>query len=198
MRSVHGTVLSTTVAILLTLSLLPSGGLAAGPATAPSTMTVVGNPAPDFSLKDIKGNELKLSDLTQKGPVVLIQLRGWVGYQCPICTRQFGDFITHRDALDAAGAQVVFVYPGPALGLEDHAKDFISGKGLPASFHFLLDPDLVFVNAYGLRWDKKGETAYPSTFVIDRKGIFQFVKISHSHGDRATTAEVLNVLKGLK
>src|SRR5439155_9811161 len=129
-----------------------------------------------------------------KGPVVLLVLRGWVGYQCPLCTRQVGDFVKHAKELERAGAQVVMVYPGKAENVKKHAEDFENGKGIPAEFKLLVDPDLHFVNAWGLRWDAKGETAYPSTFVIDKDGVVRFAKVSHSHGDRASAADVLKSL----
>lgn len=69
---------------------------------------------------------------------------------------------------------------------------------LPAWYHFVVDSDLKVVNLYGLRWDASQETAYPSTFVIDRAGVVRFAKISHSHGDRSSAPEVLAVLHGLK
>jgi peroxiredoxin len=69
------------------------------------------------------------------------------------------------------------------------------GKNLPANFHFVTDPDLKTVNQWSLRWDAPNETAYPSTFVVDRDGKIVFAKISHSHGDRSSAAEVLDVLK---
>jgi len=50
------------------------------------------------------------------------------------------------------------------------------------------------VNTYGLRWNAKGETAYPSTFVLDDKGVVQFSKVSESHGDRTKATEVLAAL----
>jgi hypothetical protein len=46
-------------------------------------------------------------------------------------------------------------------------------------------------NQYGLRWDAPHETAYPSTFLIDRKGVVFFRKISHPHGDRTSAADIL-------
>jgi hypothetical protein len=43
--------------------------------------------------------------------------------------------------------------------------------------------------------DAPGETAYPSTFVLDRKGVVRFAKISRSHGDRTKSADILEELK---
>jgi len=102
------------------------------------------------------------------------------------------------DAFAAAGASVVFIYPGAAATVEQYASEFITGKTLPKGYHFVLDPDLNVVNLYGLRWNAPNETAYPSTFVIDRRGIVRFAKISRSHGDRSAAPDVLQVLAGLK
>jgi peroxiredoxin Q/BCP len=89
---------------------------------------------------------------------------------------------------------VVMVYPGPSDNVQVKAKEFVTGKNLPQHFELLIDPDYVFTNAYNLRWDAPNETAYPSTFVIDRNGLITFAKISKSHGGRTTAAEVLAAL----
>ena len=47
------------------------------------------------------------------------------------------------------------------------------------------------VNAYGLRWNAPKETAYPSTFILNNKGIVHYAKISQGHGDRSKAADVL-------
>jgi peroxiredoxin Q/BCP len=165
----------------------------AAPTTQPASTPKPGDTAPDFALDSLDGTTVRLSDMCKTGPVVVIELRGWVGYQCPLCTRQVADFIAHADALRKAETTVVLVYPGSPDGLKQHADDFIAGKGLPDNFRFVTDPGLKFVDAWGLRWNKTGETAYPATFVIDRHGVVRFAKVSHSHGDRATAQDVLAV-----
>jgi len=132
----------------------------------------VGDKAPDFTLKSLDEQSVRLSDLTAKQPVVLVVLRGWPGYQCPVCDRQVLEFIQSAGALAQAKAKVVFVYPGPAKDLQAHAKEFaaMKNKQWAKEFLFVLDPDYTMVNAYGLRWDAPQETAYPSTFVLDKKG----------------------------
>jgi len=65
-------------------------------------------------------------------------------------------------------------------------------------FVFPLDPDYAFTNRYGLRWEAKNETAYPSTFSIGRDGWVTFSKVSKTHGGRTTAAEVLARLPGTK
>jgi thioredoxin-dependent peroxiredoxin len=88
----------------------------------------------------------------------------------------------------------VFVSPGPAEKLKEHAGEFVKGKDHPAHFHFLLDPDYTFTNAHGLRRDAKNETAYPSTSVIDRKRRVTFAKVGTTHGDRAKVGDVLKAI----
>ena len=158
----------------------------------------VGDKARDFTLSRLDGKKIQLSALTKDGPVVMLMLRGWVGYQCPICNRQVGDFLSHAKEFQAAGANVVMVYPGAADLVQGKAEDFVTGKTLPDKFHFVVDPDLKTVNLYNLRWNVPNETAYPSSFVFDRQGTVKFAKISQSHGDRSSAADILTVLATLK
>jgi len=92
----------------------------------------------------------------------------------------------------------VLVYPGPARNLIARAGEFSGSKGLPKNFTFLLDPDYKVTNLYGLRWNAPRETAYPSTFVLDRQRTVHFVRISKTHGGRPRTAEVVAAVSKLK
>lgn len=151
----------------------------------------VGDKAPDFALKTLDDQTVRLSELTASSNVVLIVLRGWPGYQCPLCTRQVQDFIGSAPAFAKTKTRVVFVYPGPADDLKAHARDFLGNKEWPKDFVYVIDPAYNMVNAYGLRWNAPHETAYPSTFILDRKRIVQFVKISHTHGDRTKASAIV-------
>jgi thioredoxin-dependent peroxiredoxin len=158
----------------------------------------VGDTAPDVSLEPLAGGDkVKLSSLTEEGPVVLVMLRGWPGYQCPICFRQMGDLVRHARDFEQLGAKVVLVYPGPADGLADRAHEFLKGTELPEPFVMMIDPDYTLTNLYHLRWDEPRETDYPSTFVLDRDRKIVFRKTSFSHGDRAKTDDVLAAVKAI-
>ena len=154
----------------------------------------IGQEAKDFDLEALGGGRAKLAELTKTGPVVLVVLRGYPGYQCPICSRQFGEFVGKADDFQKAGANVVFVYPGPGAGLKQKATEFVKGRDYPAHFRVLLDPDYAFTNAYGLRWDAKNETAYPSTFVIGADRKVTFARVSTTHGGRLSAADALAAL----
>ena len=158
----------------------------------------VGDKAPAFTLKSLKGQSVSLSEQTSAGPVALIVLRGFPGYQCPVCNRQVQEFLKKAPAFREAGTRVVMIYPGPAKDLDVRAEEFAANKAFPANFELLLDPDYVMTHAYGLRWDAKGETAFPSTFLIDKSGAIFFSKISNSHGGRSAPAEVLEALAKAK
>lgn len=157
----------------------------------------MGDKAQDFTLNDLDGKAVSLSEVLQSGPAVVVVLRGYPGYQCPFCTKQFGEILGNAKKFADAKATVVFVYPGPAGDLDKYAQEFVAGKQFPANFRFVIDPDFKFTNLYGLRWNGPKETAYPSSFVIDSHGTIRLAKVSHSHGDRASSADLLGELSKL-
>jgi len=155
----------------------------------------VGTKAPDFTLSTPTGTPVELSRQEHQADVVLVLLRGYPGYQCPYCQRQAHDFIERAPAFAAKKAIVLLVYPGPPADLDQHAKEFLAKQAnLPANVVMVTDPDYKMTNLYDLRWDAPHETAYPSTFILDRKGAVLFEKISHSHGDRTTAQDILDQL----
>lgn len=176
--------------LCLALTAKPMTALAAEPLQT-------GVAAPDFTLNTLDAKAVKLSAETAKQPVVLVVLRGWPGYQCPLCTKQVHEFVVEAKAF-AGKARVIMIYPGPAENLQAHAEQFLKDKEWPADFLFATDPDYAVIKAYGLRWEAPGETAYPATFVIDSKGVTRFAKISKGHGGRAATSEVIATLEKLK
>jgi len=155
----------------------------------------VGDRAPDFELSSIDDKKVKLSSLIHDGPVVVVVLRGYPGYQCPLCTKQVAELLKSADKFKDAKTNLLLIYPGPADGLKKHADEFVHGKKLPGNFHLLLDPEFQFTTAYELRWNAPGETAYPSTFVVGTDEEIRFAKVSKSHGDRASAAEILKAVE---
>jgi peroxiredoxin len=174
-----------------------------GKSTASRLLEVmkVGQTAKDVEFVPLKGEaKVKLSELTKDGPVVLVVLRGFPGYQCPICSRQVADLRRNADEFTQLGAKVVLVYPGPgpAADLKQKAEEFLAGAELPKPLTMVVDPEYSFTNLYELRWNATRETAYPSTFVLDTKRVVHFRKISETHADRAPTRDVLAALAKLQ
>lgn len=155
----------------------------------------VGTKAPDFTLSTPAGNAVRMSQEVQGRGLVLVVLRGYPGYQCPYCVKQVHDFVEHATEFKARKARVLLVYPGPPAALDEHAKEFLAKQAnLPENITLVTDPDYKVTNLYGLRWDAPHETAYPSTFILDSKGMIAFEKVSHSHGDRLSAQDALDSL----
>ena len=164
---------------------------------SPAAPPAVGEKAPAFDVRSLDDKAVRLAPLLKGGPVVLVVLRGYPGYQCPFCTRQVGELFVKAEEFKKRKATVVLVYPGPAEDLKRYANEFVSGKEIPSNYRYTLDPGFGFTKSYGLRWDAPNETAYPSTFVIGRNGRVAYAKVSRGHGDRAPVADVLSALDKL-
>ena len=169
----------------------------AGFGLASAQTPAVGAKAPDFTLQTPTGNSVTLSkERAKRSRTILVLLRGFPGYQCPYCVKQIHDFVEHSADLAVRKATVVLVYPGPPAELDQHAKEFLAKQAdLPSNVKLVIDPDYKMTNLYGLRWDAPHETAYPSTFILDKSGTILFERISHSHGDRTSADDILAQLK---
>ncbi|HTU51409.1 MAG TPA: peroxiredoxin family protein [Acidobacteriaceae bacterium] len=155
----------------------------------------VGSKAPDFTLSTPTGKAVGMSQVQRGHDLVLVILRGFPGYQCPYCVRQVHDFIDHASEFKVKNTRILLVYPGPPGNLDQHAKEFLAKQTeLPSNVVLVTDPDYAVTNQYGLRWDAPHETAYPSTFILNKKGIIVFEKISHTHGDRLSAQNALEHL----
>ncbi len=153
---------------------------------------VVGTKAPDFTLSTPTGQTIQMSQELHGHSLVLVVLRGFPGYQCPYCVKQVHDFVEHAAEFAAKNVEVLLVYPGPPADLDQYAKDFLAKQSaLPLNIVLVTDPDYTMTNSYGLRWDAPHETAYPSTFILDKYRKILFEKISHGHGDRLSAQDAL-------
>jgi peroxiredoxin Q/BCP len=197
LKRIRAGIALAAIGIITLVSASNAGSRAPGSAADRDAPPSVGEKFVDFSLASVDGKQLALSDELKKGPVVLVLLRGWPGYQCPFCTRQFGDFVAHAKELQSSGARVIMVYPGPGENLKQHVDEFIANRDLLPNFHVLVDPDFTFTRSLALRRDAPKETSYPSTFVIDQNWTVRYALVSKTHGGRATADDVLKVLSTL-
>ncbi|NNE01431.1 MAG: redoxin domain-containing protein [Pirellulaceae bacterium] len=158
----------------------------------------VGEKAINFDLPQVgEDTYVELQREYGKGPVVVIVLRGYPGYQCPLCNRQVGALINRAKALKAKTHKVILVYPGEASELERHAEQFMGSRSVPEPLVLVRDPGMKMVTAWGLRWNAPHETAYPATYVIRSNGRVAWRKISDSHAGRTTVEEILREIKKL-
>lgn len=182
--------INSTVLFVLSVIWVLSVGAPAFGKTPP-----VGDKAPDFTLSTPSGKAVRMSGMQQGHDLVLVVLRGFPGYQCPYCMKQVHDFVEHASGFAEKNTTVLLVYPGPPADLDQHAKEFLAKQlELPSNVVLVTDPDYTVTNVYGLRWDAPNETAYPSTFILDKNGTIVFEKISHTHGDRMSAQDALDHL----
>lgn len=158
----------------------------------------IGERAVDFELPIVgQKSFLTLSDEYKEGPVVVIVLRGYPGYQCPLCNRQVSSLANRARVLGEEAHKVILVYPGETSGLDRRAEQFMGSRRLPEPLVIVRDDGMKMVKEWGLRWDAINETAYPATFVVDQNGRIAWKKVSDSHAGRSTTEEILKELRKL-
>ena len=136
---------------------LPQWPLAAKAASAQSTSApapVAGAPAPDFSLNNLGGSEVRLSDL--KGQVVLVNF--WATW-CGPCRLEMPAIQQQYNALRDKGFTVL------AVNLDEPAEDVSRyTTELALTFPVLLDPGAKINDMYRVR-------GYPTSFFVNRDGV---------------------------
>jgi len=114
------------------------------------------NPAPDFTVTDADGNEVKLSDFRGKGVV----LNFWASW-CGPCKSEMPHF---QEAFEAYGDEVQFLMVNMSDPFGDPRADsdaFLATEG----YSFPVYYDTKAECAYGY-----GVTGIPMTFFIDKDG----------------------------
>ena len=140
-----------------------------------------GDNAPDFTVKDQNGEEVKLADL--RGQKVALYF--YPKDDTPGCTKEACSFRDNYSTLNEKGIKVLGVSPDSE---KSHQK-FISKYDLP--FTLLADTDHAIADAYESFGEKKfmGKTyngVFRKTFLIDEEGkikkIFDKVNVE-AHAD---------------
>jgi len=128
---------------------------------------MINMPAPDFTLEDLEGRKIALSEL--RGKVVILDF--WATW----CSACIGSFPAMNDtrAKYRNDPDVVFLFVDTMEERKD-ARQFISDwlikKGFP--FHVLLDTASSAARAYNV-------TGIPAKFVIDKNGTIRFQSLGY-------------------
>jgi peroxiredoxin len=114
-----------------------------------------GNPAPEFTLKNLAGQEVKLADL--RGKVVLVNF--WATW-CPPCREEIPSMERLNRAMAGKPFQML------AISIDEGGKEAVESlfKKAGVTLPTLLDPDQKTGKRYGI-------TGVPETFIVDKKGV---------------------------
>lgn len=120
-----------------------------------NNLALVNKPAPDFVLKDEKGNRVRLSDY--QGSVVLVHF--WAAW-CGSCVEEFP--LLNAFYKKMAGSPFVLLAISMDEGGMEAVREF--RKMISFDFNVLLNPDQSVAESYGTY-------ALPDSYLVNRDGI---------------------------
>jgi len=137
----------------------------------------VGQPAPDFSAKDLAGHDVRLADYRGQ-KVVLIDF--WATW-CMPCQMAMPGLQKVLDNFKDRGLEVLSVDQGES---SEQAGSFMKKKGY--GFHVLLDTDSEIGDKYGVR-------AIPTLVAVDKAGVVRFIRVGYRQ-DESDLRQVLETI----
>ena len=152
-------------------------------------MLEIGTKAPDFTLQDQEGKEVRLSDFAGKRVVLYFYPRD----NTPGCTRQACAFAQNFEGFRSQDVAVIGISKDSVASHQKFAQKY----DLP--FILLSDPELQAIHAYGVWQEKKlyGKVSMGvvrSTYIIDPQGMIEKVMPKVKPDTNAT--EILDYLAG--
>ncbi len=174
----------------------------------PSPGLKVGDKAPDFSLPNVAGHPVQLSEELQNGPVILVFYRGaW----CPFCNMHLHALQKAEAEFAKYHAQVIAVTPqSPDKSAEQVKKtdypfeilsDVTSKVMKDYQLFYSVDAALLAVyKKHGLNLEQfngKGRNVLPvpGTFVIDTQGIIRAMHADVDYKQRMEPAAIIAALQ---
>lgn len=123
-----------------------------------------GEPAPDFSLPDDKGEIVRLSELRGQNVALIF----YPGDETPVCRRQLCEFRDHWEVAQDSSVTVLGINPWSAAS----HKKFRERHGFP--FPLLVDRGQKVAAAYGAKglWVKR------TVYLIGPDGVVRYAKRS--------------------
>jgi thioredoxin-dependent peroxiredoxin len=149
---------------------------------------IPGDPAPDFTLKDAFGDDVRLADFRGRKTILYF----YPAASTPACAKQACDFRDSLASLQAAGYDVLGISPDPVAAL---AK-FTAEESL--TFPLLSDEGHTVADAYAAWGEKKNygriyQGLIRSTVVVDTDG-----KVALAQYNVRATGHVAKLRRDLK
>ena len=144
----------------------------------------IGDPAPNFTLKDGNGEDWALSNY--KGRTIVLMF--YPGDDTPVCTKEMCSVRDHWSEYQASGAEVVGISTD---SVESHDK-FTSKYDLP--LRLLSDKDGEVRDKYGANSLLPGRTAR-AEFVIDKEGKLVYQKVRPIGLFRPADSDILEAIR---
>ena len=142
-----------------------------------SSVTASAAKAPDFSLPNLEGKQIKLSDLLKRGPVIIDFWATW----CKPCIKAFPGLQEIYDKYRERGLTVVAIsVDSPRT--QARVAPFI--KSSKYSFEVLLDKDGRVARQYNA-------VVIPRTVLVDQKGQMVFASIGYRPSNHKKLEEAL-------
>ena len=143
----------------------------------------IGDPAPNFTLRDGNGEDWALSNY--KGRTIVLMF--YPGDDTPVCTKEMCSVRDHWSEYQASGAEVVGISTD---SVESHDK-FTSKYDLP--LRLLSDKDGEVRDKYGANSLLPGRTAR-AEFVIDKDGKLVYQKVRPIGLFRPADSDILEAI----
>jgi len=165
---------------------------------------VQGDPLPRVVWKDAAGKDVTAASLFEKGPVVVELYRSAVW--CPFCQKQLVVLHDNVDKLAKEGLAVVACSPDTGATIAKVESDGLKDRK-PYRVRLLADPEGKTADKLGLLNPEtvKPGTApdafglpFPTTIIVDGRGIVRFVKTHGDHRDRVKPEEMIAVAKKIR
>ncbi len=147
----------------------------------------VGQPAPDFTLKDQDQKDVKLSDFRGKNVVLAFYPLDW----SPVCSKEHACFANDLQNFNSVNAQVLGISVDSAWSHKAFAEKMGIKYPLLADFQ----PRGAVSSQFGLFLSDKGITNR-ATVIIDKQGIVRYVQVYEILSQR-NNQDLVNELKKL-
>lgn len=149
--------------------------------------TGAGDFAPDFNLRDSRGEDVKLSNYRGRVKVLLAFYRGEADHYSMRWLSQLNDDYLFFRSLEA---EILAISPDDV----DKVRDTATRYKIP--FKLLADPDMAVIREYGVYDDlENGDDA--SIFIIDRTGRIRYKFVSKFPGELPPNDKLMETLRNM-